>query len=174
MKLIQRVSSAFVFLIVALMAANVVAQNSAKATATEFYQTYLELNVRGLPDATTHVRLVSFLDPSLTGLIEKARSRQTEFIKQHPDEKPPWIEGDLFSSLFEGAQSFVVGATRVKGARTEVDVRLSHKEGSSLVSWTDTLVLTKTKSGWRISNIVFKGKWQFSNGTSLRHVLMAP
>ena len=147
------------------------AQTSARATAIEFYKSYLELNVRGLPDATTHAKLLMFFDPGVMRLIEAARAQQADFIKKHPDEKPPWIEGDLFSSLFEGAQSFVVGATRVKGARTEVDVGLSYKEGTSVTNWTDTLILTRGPYGWRVSDIILKGKWQFKSGSSLRRVL---
>ncbi len=110
------------------MSDSVCAQTTSRAAATKFYQTYLKLNIRGLPDPEEHKQLVLLLERSLGQLIEAARLEQVEFIKEHPDEKPPWIEGDLFSSLFEGAQTFRIVATRVRGRRTEVDVNLEYKE----------------------------------------------
>ena len=59
--------------------------------------------------------------------------------------KPPWEDGDMFTSLFEGAQSFKVGKLRKRAAYTDVSISLEYKENGQAVRWVDTLVLVKTK-----------------------------
>lgn len=153
------------------VSAQATSESTPASRARAFYELYLKLNVRGLPDAAQEKMLAPFLNPKLQQLVSTAKREQAKYIKQHPDEKPPWIEGDLFSSLFEGAQSFVIGPVRIKGPRAEVDINLENREGGSIVQWSDTLILQRDESGWRVWDIVFKGDWQFKTGNSLRGVL---
>ena len=106
-------------------------------------------------------------------MFDIAKRERDRFIKENPEEKPPWIEGDLFSSLFEGASAFRVGPTTMHGGRAEVKIHLVYREGGDTVRWTDTLILSRTKDGWRVWDIVFNGDWAFKNGESLRGVLRA-
>ncbi len=86
-------------------------QENPKVFANRFYQTYLELNVRGLPDEKELKLLSPYLSEDLRQLFEKAQFQQKRFIQENPvDMKPPWVDGDMFTSLFEGARSFKVGA----------------------------------------------------------------
>ena len=98
----------------------------------------------------------------------KEAIRDNKFIKEYPDEKPPWIEGDLFSSLTEGATSYSLGKSRVEKTRAEVDVHLIYKDKNDATEWMDTVVLTKVNGKWVITDILFKGNWAFMNGASLR------
>lgn len=59
------------------------------------------------------------------------KSTRAKLIQEHPDEKPPRGDGDLFTSLFEGAQSFRLGRPTVLGNRAEVPVHLAYVEGGS-------------------------------------------
>ena len=145
-----------------------------KVFANRFYQTYLELNVRGLPDEKELKLLSPYLSEDLRQLFEKAQFQQKRFIQENPvDMKPPWVDGDMFTSLFEGARSFKVGAVKRRGVYTEVNVNLEYKEDGETSRWNDTLVLVKTKQGWRVWNILLNGDWQFKSGGSLRQVLGA-
>jgi hypothetical protein len=55
-----------------------------------------------------------------------------------------------------------------------VPVHLEYRGRSSSVSrWEDTLVLVRTRAGWRVWDIKLNGDWQFKNGASLRGVLGA-
>lgn len=141
------------------------------AVTENFYDKYLALDVRGLPDKDQAWELSRYFSSQIKTLIKTDRRKQEEFIKKHPDEKPPWIEGDLFTSLFEGATSFRVGKMRVKGATREVDVLLHHVSESDKVKWTDTVILKRENKKWVIANIIFKGKWQFKTGSSLLNAL---
>ncbi len=113
------------------------------------------------------------LSEDLQVMFDIAKRERDRFIKENPEEKPPWIEGDLFSSLFEGASAFRVGPTTMHGGRAEVKIHLVYREGGDTVRWTDTLILSRTKDGWRVWDIVFNGDWAFKNGESLRGVLRA-
>jgi hypothetical protein len=163
-------------ILVALLActAPVAAQvdrTSPQVTANRFYRTYLKLQIRGLPNEKELKALSPFLSLDLQQLFRDARSTRDKYIRKHPDNKPPWDDGDLFTSLFEGAQSFTLGSPRTNGARSEVPVHLAYHGGGSTSRWSDVLVLTRTSDGWRVWDILLKGEWTFKTGDSLRSVL---
>ena len=56
----------------------------------------------GIPDAGARARLQPSLSPALNKLLSDAAAAQARFSAKIKD-SPPLIEGDLFSSLFEGA-----------------------------------------------------------------------
>lgn len=142
------------------------AQNTAKA----FYTELRREEISGLPSTAQMKRLSRYLAPEIVAAIERARTEQTEFMRKSPDEKPPWIEGDLFSSLFEGVETWKLGTAKVSGTSAEVPVQLSYRGGSKQVSsWTDTLVLKKTQTGWQVFDIRMGGEWDFkAGGNTLR------
>ena len=144
---------------------------SPRVTAERFYRTYLKLNVRGLPNDTELKALSPFLSRDLEQLFRDARTAQQKYIREHPDDKPPWAEGDLFTSLFEGANSFRVGVPKIEGDRAEVPVVLAYRSGNSTSQWADVLVLTRTANSWRVWDILMKGEWTFKTGNSLRSIL---
>jgi hypothetical protein len=133
-------------------------------TANRFYRTYLKLKVRGLPNEKEVKALSPFLSSDLQQLFKDARSKQEKYIREHPDDKPPWADGDLFTSLFEGANSFRIGAPRIKSGRAEVPVHLAYRGGGATSRWSDLLVLTRTSAGWRVWDILLKGEWAFKSG----------
>ncbi len=144
---------------------------SASEVTDNFYATLRDLDVRGLPDMDQLKELTPFLSSQIVTIIKRNQKVQTAFLKKHPDAKPPWIEGDLFSSLFEGPTSYGIGETSAKGITREVDVYLHHVSESDKVKWTDTVVLKKFGGKWLVTNIIFKGKWQFKSGSSLLNAL---
>ena len=89
---------------------------------------------------------------------------------------PPLIEGDLFTSMFEGATSYKVGACKLSGggASCAVDLVYDDKKDAP-IRWTDTITLTKTKAGWRVDDIFYGGAWEYANkgrlGATLRQVI---
>lgn len=153
------------------LGAGFAAAQDATEVADNFYATLADLDVRGLPDKDQLQELTPFLSKQIVATIKRNQTTQAAFIKKHPDEKPPWIEGDLFSSLFEGWRSYEIGKTVKKGNTREVDIYLHHVSESDKVKWTDTAILKREGSKWVITNIIFKGKWQFKSGSSLLNAL---
>jgi hypothetical protein len=146
-------------------------RSSASGTADRFYRTYLKLQLRGLPNEKELKVLSPLITSDLKQLFVAAMSEEEKFVQEHPDEKPPWGDGDLFTSLFEGAQSFRLGTPIKRGGCTEVPVHLAYSQGGSTTRWSDVLVLVRTQDGWRVWDILLQGEWAFKNGPSLRKVL---
>ena len=144
------------------------AQPTPSQAANNFYRTYLKLNIRGLPSDEQMKVLSPLITADLKVLFENAQKEQAKFIKDNPDEKPPWADGDLFTSLFEGAQSFRLGRARAQRGRAEVPVHLAYTQGGSTSRWSDVLVLVRKGNRWLVSDILLKGDWAFKSGASLR------
>jgi len=125
-----------------------------------FYIEVRERAIRGLPREEDWNVLKSFMTPELAATIEKAQAVQAA---TPAGDKPPWIEGDLFSSNFEGADSQRTGALTLEGDKAKVELHMTYTEGSHTVTWTDALVLKKTDAGWRVDDLVFKDKQKLSD-----------
>ena len=98
---------------------------------------------------------------------------QDAFIRANPGEKPPWIEGDLFSSLFEGPQSFELGQTSIVERHAEVPITFTSVADGKTTTWTDVVVLAKSSGAWKIWDVRYNATWDFKPGTNLRAVLGA-
>ena len=144
------------------------ALSSPTQAANNFYRTYLKLNIRGLPTEEQMKVLSPLITADLKELFENAQEIEAKFIKEHPDEKPPWGDGDLFTSLFEGAQSFSLGRPKMLRGRAEVPVKLRYTQGGSTSRWSDVLILARKGNRWLVSDILLKGDWAFKSGASLR------
>jgi hypothetical protein len=151
----------------------VFAPNPGPEPATQkFYATVIDSRIRGLPSEAQMKTLRPLMSLELDTLIETARHSQLHFIHAHPDEKPPWIEGNLFGSLFEGMRGFLLEPAVISRDTARIPVNLAYLEKDSQVRWTDTAVLTREGSRkWRVSDIRFGAKWDFKPGPGLREVL---
>ena len=152
----------------------VCAQSSASSptrAAEQFYRTYLKLKIQGLPNNNQLKILSPLITSDLKELFVTAKEIQAKSIREHPDEKPPWADGDLFSSLFEGAQSFRIGHPSNRGDTTEVPVQLTYRQGGSTTRWSDVLILVRNGKRWLVSDILLRGEWAFKSGDSLRSIL---
>lgn len=144
---------------------------SPEAAVVDFLTMHQRLGNSGLPDAGSMNAYSAFLCPSLTSALRDARVRQEQFRASNPDEKPPLVEGDLFSSLFEGPDSYSAAESRIDGSRATVKMDLRHGEGASATSWQDTMLLELDDGIWCISDVEYGGKWAFANRGRLSEML---
>lgn len=143
-----------------------------QSAARVFYAELRRLGLRSLPAVAEWEPFAPRATPALTEAIKRAQTEQAEFMKKFPDEKPPWVDGDLFSSLFEGPQRFEIGEAKITGDRAEVPVTCVHTYGGDTAKWTDILILTKTESGWLVDDLRYGGTWDFAAMGTLREALM--
>lgn len=145
-----------------------VASDPARDAATNFYRSYAKLRtvggMTGIPDAAQLTKLAPMLTAELQRLFVAAKKEQQRCAKQFPDDKPPWIEGDIFSSNFEGFTRFRVDASKGRGGGRAVTVRFEYVEGKSGVKWTDVLVLRNESGRWRVEDILYRAKFAFTSG----------
>ncbi|GEP45345.1 hypothetical protein BGE01nite_46360 [Brevifollis gellanilyticus] len=138
--------------------------------AKTFYTTLRAERISGLPSEEQMKKLSGLLTPGLHAAILKARAEQQEQIKKHPDDKPNWIEGDLFGSLFEGVTQWELGsAFFAPGVDGTVKVNLTYQEATEKpTKWTDILVFKQREEKWLLDDIRMGGEWAFKSADSLR------
>lgn len=125
----------------------------------------------GIPDAAGRAKYSPFLSRAFEKLLADAAAAETRFIKANKG-SPPLIEGDLFTSLFEGATAFRIGACNEESVRASCAVNLAYDDRKEAPAhWTDTVYLTKTNAGWRIDDIGYGATWAFANKGRVTTVL---
>ena len=137
-------------------------------TVNGFYAAYSTFHPSdGIPDAKGRAKYAPFLSPALETLLVQAHEAEQKFARANRG-SPPLIEGDLFTSNFEGATSFMVGACKgdVKSARCTVALTYEDSKDNlknKPLNWDDTVYLVATPSGWRVNDIGYGGSWDFGN-----------
>lgn len=145
-------------------AAAACAAPSLTATAEGFYGVYSVLHpLSGIPDKAARARYAPYLSPDLLRLLDRAAAVQSDFAKGLKG-APPIIEGDIFTSMFDGATAERVTGCKDDGKSGTCSVDLSYDDKHHPpVRWTDTLYLVLTPQGWRIDDVGYGGSGQFSN-----------
>ena len=143
------------------------------------------LRPRGAPTDAQRLILAPVLSAELTGLLQRADAARTAARAAAPTEKPPFTDGDLFSSLFEGPTAFTVGkavsAAAAPGGRLgdlQVPVDLVHTidpaaGGGEPATWTDTVLLREENGRFVVADIAFGGGWDFANKGTMIAALRA-
>ena len=137
----------------------------------------------GLPEGVARGRYLPLLSPRLAGLLNDATAAQVRFHARIKN-APPLLEGDIFSSQFEGFQTYKVGACTGNAKAGRCSVALHYQSpalppGSSAkaqkdnqpVDWTDDILLVKTGTGWKVDDIAYKGAFAFGNTGLLSQTL---
>ena len=139
----------------------------------------------GAPTDAQRLTLAPLLTAELTGLLQRADAARSAARVAAPGEKPPFTDGDLFSSLFEGPTAFAVGkavsAATAPGGRLgdlRVPVDLVHTidpaaGGGEPTTWTDTVLLREENGRFVVADIAFGGGWDFANKGSMVAALRA-
>ena len=157
----------------AALAAPAAADDTApmQAAAGGFYGIYKTLHVLGIPGDDDRARFAPFLSPALEALLKQAAAAEARFAKANKD-SPPLIEGDVFSSLFEGATVVTVGKCSGDARKGQCTAALSRADGSNAAAqWNDTVYLVNTQAGWRIDDIGYGASWDFGNKGRLSETL---
>jgi len=145
--------------------------------AAGFYTAYRTFNPSdGIPDAKGRAKYEPFISSDLNALLKSGDDAETRFAMANKD-SPPMVEGDLFTSNFEGATSFKIGACAGNAKTGHCAIGLTYDPGRTSnpkdkpFSWTDTAYLVNTAQGWRIDDIGYGGTWDFGNKGRLRDTL---
>ncbi|MEJ0040748.1 MAG: hypothetical protein WDM81_00315 [Rhizomicrobium sp.] len=143
-----------------------------RSAAEGFYGVYKALHSPdGIPDDAGRARYRPFLSPRLDALLGEAGDAEKRFAATNKA-APPLVEGDIFTSLFEGATAVTVGACTAAGSAGRCTASLSYAlPGQKPTQWTDTVYLSNTPEGWRVDDIGYGGTWDFGNKGRLSQTL---
>src|SRR3954468_16534143 len=167
-----------VLLLAAPVAASAQAEDPA-AAVNAFYSVYSGQHAQGLgiPDATVRLRLQPVLSPRLNKQLATAATAQARLTAKVKNAVPPVLEGDVFSSLFEGPTAWKVGSCQQKDKAARCSVALSYVPPPTAgtkakpANWTDTLVLAATPQGWKVDDVVYDAGFAFGNTGRLSDML---
>jgi len=143
--------------------------------AIGFYTAYLKLPAGGVPSADGRARLRPYISPALEQLLINAAAAEVRHDAATNGQEPPLLEGDPFTSLFEGATEFgEPDCTEGSGSKASCKVALTHAdpEGGT-AKWTDTLDLVELEAVWRINDIEYGGVGDFGHHGRLTELLKA-
>ena len=141
------------------------------AVAMDFLAMHQRFGNSGLPARADMGAYDAFLCPSLAQAVRAAQVRQEVAKAERPDEKPPYVEGDLFSSLFEGPDEFEARDPVVEGDRARVEIAMSAGSGDQARRWKDTFELRLDEGIWCVDDVAYGGDWPFANQGRLSSVL---
>jgi hypothetical protein len=155
-----------------------VADESADMTkaANGFYGVYKTFHPSdGIPNAKDRAKYAPFSSLAMNKILADADAAEGKFAQANKD-SPPLIEGDLFTSNFEGASSVSVGACTGDGKTGKCAINLTYDPGKTgnpkdlPLHWTDTAYLVN-EGGWKVDDIAYGGTWDFGNRGKLRETL---
>lgn len=130
-----------------------------------FYQQHIKNHSNGIPGPDELKQIQPYLSQALFALLSKASDIEVRYHAAAATPVPPLVDGDLFTSLFEGATSFSLDSCESEESRATCLVRMRHtasadEKNSSDERWTDKLLLIKENQQWRIDDIEFVGNDQ--------------
>ena len=102
----------------------------------------------------------TLISPTLISLFEKGKQKEmvsAESIKNsdHPTDKPDIIEGDIFSSLYEGVTDVKIKDIVIADNQARVLVIFSNNHYK--LTWEEELLMIKTTS-WKLDNVIYNPK----------------
>jgi hypothetical protein len=133
----------------------------------QFYTMKEAVGISGAPAPRELQALEPFISDSLARLLRRADSVREADTKRAPDEKPSFVEGDLFSSLFEGPTTFVVTRVRDTTSPALVVVEFTNDRAKPAVRWKDTVEVRRVGGKWLVHDVRYGGTWPFSNKGAL-------
>lgn len=155
--------------------ASATSSQPAVETATRFHETLARVRPSGAPTAAQFAEMSPLLSTELGALLQRADAARAAAREAAPNEKPPFTDGDMFTSLFEGPTAFTVGTpASTRPDEWRVPVALEHAPaGGTPTSWTDTLVVRLQDGRAVVADVRFGGTWDFAVKGSLVGVLKA-
>ena len=148
------------------------------AAVNAFYAVYASQQAQGggIPDATGRVRYAPVLSPRLNKQLATAAAAQARLNAKVRNAVPPMLEGDIFSSLFEGATAWKVGACLGNAKTARCPVALTYtpppsQKPAKPANWSDTILLENTPQGWKVDDVIYDAGFAFGNTGRLSSML---
>ena len=129
----------------------------------------------GIPDAGQIALLGKSITPAFQKRLMDANAAEICHAKRVNNTEPPLLEGDLFTSLFEGATYGKIADIRVADASAEANIEWKYEasgDRQAPVVWKDRLYLELHDGKWLIGDISHLGEWEFSYRGRISQLLL--
>lgn len=136
-----------------------------RQTAEDFRAFYFRDHGRGMPSSAELDKLAPLLTQKLQEQFKAAIEAHECHHAKAGNSEPPIVQGDLLTSLFEGATSGGVGPINTKGAHAVAEMHWTYGPSqfdTQPTQWTDALLLERDNGLWRIADIEHRGTWDFA------------
>jgi hypothetical protein len=143
-----------------------------KDTVDDFLRCYMKYRPSGIPDERMRKDLEKVVSKDLYSLLCEAGEAEKKYVSVKKNEGMALFDGDIFSSLFEGATSYDIG--EIDTEKKICSVNFTHREQQNKlppVKWTDRLVLVNEKGIWKVDDIEYGGDWEYAQTGTLRELL---
>ena len=135
-----------------------------------------------LPDQSELDRLAPLMSRRLTGLLQDALAYREQYAKEHPPKtnkdgvpptfyKPPFIDGDCFSSNVEGAKRFTLGKSEKTATGYRIELHLTYFDSTrpdeKPFEWIDAVIVIKEDDRFVVDDMEFLGTWSYGNHGTL-------
>lgn len=146
---------------------------AAETAADAFYRAHAAFGSPGLPEGETLRSYRPLLSKRLLALIADATRYRDTFAAAYPDDKPPYGDGDLFTSLFEGPTAHKIGKRTVLAPdRQSIEIELTYSEPRLPdTHWTDRALMLREDGQWKLDDIEYGGQWDFATRGRLSDAL---
>lgn len=144
-----------------------------RRAVTGFYNTYVKARPQGIPQEKEMAKLRPYLSKALDQNLKQARQAEQQYQKANRGAVPPLIEGDLFTSLFEGATAFRLISCEVQKDVASCDIEFTsiNPTDRSPFKWKDKVHLVLESRRWLIDDVEYRGNWEFMHKGRLKAVL---
>jgi hypothetical protein len=119
-----------------------------------FYSGY-DGNFRTADTAMISNKLADLIRQAVEKEIDEAEKMKES---ETPTDKPMMIEGDVFTSLYEGQDSVSIEKISMEGQVAHVKVMFQNTKYN--YRWSDQIILIKENSKWKIDNVLYGGQSQ--------------
>ncbi len=137
-------------------------QNSvqeAKQVVSNFYQANQTSHPTGALTLSELLALRQFVSVPLFELLKNVSEAEEAHLRETADQEPPLVEGNLLTSLPQGATTYrIINCTlETDQGICRVELVFSDAQHKSPAKWVDKVILSKDVRGWVIGNIIYAG-----------------
>ncbi|MDP5239058.1 hypothetical protein Q9Q94_05920 [Uliginosibacterium sp. 31-16] len=145
-------------LILALGCSSAFAQRGPEDVVRDFYTARVASTSTGAPSGRELAEFSAHLGPELVCLLGAALRYDEKFAQAYPDDKPPFVEGDLYSSSFTAPTRFSLGKLQQKAGSASIPVHfyLDDTDKPDTTGWQDLVHLKIVRKHWAIADIEYQ------------------
>jgi hypothetical protein len=144
------------------------AQASPETAVNAFYSLRIASRTQGTPSVEQLEQLAPHISEELRALLEQALLQHHRIASRTVQSQRTFVEGDLFSSLFDGPTSFVAQGTEHRpSGEYMVSVLLKSSYQLPILSWTDRVKVIQENGRYVVADIEYANHWAFGSNTAL-------